>query len=683
MHGKCGSPAPGHPGRLVAGHFPPHRAVPLHPGAIHTDPTLETARTAATISQSRIFTHSGREPGRWTGATPAGSIGGMTPILLMLLPACGQSAPPRGGPDDPAGPAAAEDGGGADDGADSTAENAPGGGDGGTGDTGAAGQPDVPRHDGDVAGPIDVNLVVNGGFEAGSLDGWILVGGDCEVVGGLPDQLPAEGDWMLHGGRDTIADCLLVQDIDLLARGFADADLDQGRFVVQLESWLASTSLPERFDDQARLAVRFLDEAGAELGSLEPLIGTGSEWLERAAEGRLPRGTRTLRVEVEGRLRRGTDNDSIADDIQVRLQPAGRSSPVITKAPLLQDHRRDAMRILWETDGNLASSLVRWDVPGGGLRHRATRVRTIQVDPTRFVHVADIEGLFPGTLYEYAVSTGDTRSDRYLFRTTPEPDAGAVTIAWMADNQDGPEVMATHIRHMHARSPDLLIAPGDVIEHADVASEWSDYWWAPLTEDDFGQTTPVLIARGNHDAEHPYAYAYTALPGNEAWYSFRYGPVFVVVLDSGGPKSDPDLATDQARFIEEALASDEARTATFRIVVMHAAPYTNTNKGDGSDGDADARAAWERRFVDGDVDLVVAGHYHSYQRGEHDGIVYTVVGGGGAVLDGETHDNWDWLRVVDVTFHYSLMEVRGDRLQWTTYDLDDEVIDRFTIQADR
>ena len=50
--------------------------------------------------------------------------------------------------------------------------------------------------------------------------------------------------------------------------------------------------------------------------------------------------------------------------------------------------------------------------------------------------------------------------------------------------------------------PDLLIVPGDIVQNGNVLSEWHDYWWVPLSNADFAQTTPVLFARGNHDGEH-------------------------------------------------------------------------------------------------------------------------------------------------------------------------------------
>ena len=49
-----------------------------------------------------------------------------------------------------------------------------------------------------------------------------------------------------------------------------------------------------------------------------------------------------------------------------------------------------------------------------------------------------------------------------------------------------------------------------------------------------GQTTPILFARGNHDAEHFRSYAYSALPAQGSWYAFLYGNTYFVVLNTEG-----------------------------------------------------------------------------------------------------------------------------------------------------
>jgi hypothetical protein len=77
--------------------------------------------------------------------------------------------------------------------------------------------------------------------------------------------------------------------------------------------------------------------------------------------------------------------------------------------------------------------------------------------------------------------------------------------------------------------------------------------------------------------------------------------------------------------------------------------------------------------------MVISGHYHSYQRGEFNGITYVVVGGGGSTLLIQESNYWDWLDL-NLSYQYSMMHREGDSLRWETYNLSDQLIDSFVVQ---
>src|SRR4030095_6415640 len=107
------------------------------------------------------------------------------------------------------------------------------------------------------------------------------------------------------------------------------------------------------FDDQIYYSVLYLGAAGDDqpLSSVRCMIAAHNAWLGRRLTGVVPAVTRRLRVEVVGKHRRDRDNDSMADDLVVRLQEnSGTVTPQITKLPMLQDVRPDTMTLLWETD---------------------------------------------------------------------------------------------------------------------------------------------------------------------------------------------------------------------------------------------------------------------------------------------------------------------------------------------
>jgi len=130
---------------------------------------------------------------------------------------------------------------------------------------------------------------------------------------------------------------------------------------------------------------------------------------------------------------------------------------------------------------------------------------------------------------------------------------------------------------------------------------------------------------GNHDWGTPDAQPYLdyfTLPGNERYYDFVRGDVHFFAIDSDYHEPDGiSVDSQQAMWLQRELA---ASTAPFNLVYMHHPPYSS-----GSHGNSQQLqwpyAAWG-------ADLVVAGHDHTYERMQIDGITYVVSGLGGASI---------------------------------------------------
>ena len=130
---------------------------------------------------------------------------------------------------------------------------------------------------------------------------------------------------------------------------------------------------------------------------------------------------------------------------------------------------------------------------------------------------------------------------------------------------------------------------------------------------------------GNHDwmteGAKPYL-DYFALPGNERYYDFVWGPVHLFALDSDPAEPDGNTADSvQAAWLKRRLA---ASTARWKIVYLHHAPY--------SSGPHGSQLALRWPYKAWGVDLVLAGHDHDYERFDIDGLPYVVDGLGGAVF---------------------------------------------------
>jgi predicted phosphodiesterase len=217
-----------------------------------------------------------------------------------------------------------------------------------------------------------------------------------------------------------------------------------------------------------------------------------------------------------------------------------------------------------------------------------------------------------------------------------------------------------------------------MVNNGNQLSEWHNYWFKPLEHLNLAQTTPVIFARGNHDGEHALAYAYSALPGNEAWFAFDYGNCRFIFLDS---EVNTTGSPEQLAWLQSELARPEAQNAAFRIICFHKPPYANLWNGGGYDGESFVRADWVPLAEENFVDLVISGHAHNYNRGASNGVTYVVSGGGGGVLDVERVANWPLYTVEYSRYHYDLMEVDGQTLTWQVFDHNNALLDMFILQS--
>ncbi|MBL9172784.1 MAG: metallophosphoesterase family protein, partial [Verrucomicrobiales bacterium] len=515
----------------------------------------------------------------------------------------------------------------------------------------------------------------NGGFEE-DLAHWSILEGSPQVLpSGTTKGRPHGGDKFLHGGLNRPGDGIVRQELDLGDLGFADPELSEA--VVRADAWLRNQQNAGLFDDQVYARVVYLGADGTELGSVRCLVAGDRSWLSRSFGGRLPKGTRRLGLEVVGRHRRDADNDSMADDLTVRLDPLWppvQVAPTITKLPMLQDVRRDAMRLLWETDSNRADHSVEWGRHDTGER-TFHQVETIQIDDTHFVHRATLEGLEAETEYTYRVRSGDSVTPAYTFRTAPRPGTPFVA-AWWGDNHQGTDVLRTHVENLLKHSPDLICVAGDMVNFGNSLEEWHEYWFKPLEHLNAAQTVPVIFARGNHDGEHALSYAYSTLPGNESWFAFDYGNARMIFLDSEAPGS---MAPEQREWLRLELLRPETQQAAFRIVCFHKPPWSQFWNGGGHTQEEFVLREWIPLFRLNGVDLVISGHEHAYHRGARDGVTYVVTGGGGGFLDTERVAHWRHVQVEYTQYHFDIMTVNGRRLTWETYDLNHDLLDEFTL----
>ncbi|WP_206343950.1 purple acid phosphatase family protein [Streptomyces mesophilus] len=298
-----------------------------------------------------------------------------------------------------------------------------------------------------------------------------------------------------------------------------------------------------------------------------------------------------------------------------------------------------------------------------------------------YLHVA-LDGLRPGTTYYYGVGHegfDPTRPERLAtlgsFRTAP---AAPETFVFTAFGDQGVSAHAlANDQVILGQNPSFHLHAGDIC-YADSSGHGkeSDTYDARVWDTFLAQTesvaksVPWMVTTGNHDMEAWYSpdgyggqRARWSLPGNgfdpehsPGVYSFAYGNVGVVALDANDvsyeiPANKGYSDGKQTAWLDRRLRELRAhKDIDFIVVFFHHCVYsTSTHASDGG-----VRDAWLGLFTKHQVDLVINGHNHVYERTDAikngevgrpvpigastdptcDGIVYVTAGGAGKELYG-------------------------------------------------
>jgi hypothetical protein len=313
----------------------------------------------------------------------------------------------------------------------------------------------------------------------------------------------------------------------------------------------------------------------------------------------------------------------------VGAAPAAGAPPALERGPYLQLGTPTRMIVRWRTDRDSDSRLRYGPAPD-------QLDTAIDVPGSRSEHEIAITGLSPDTLYYYAVGTaaetlagGDAD---HFFRTSPPAGTAKPFRIWVIGDSGTADANARAVRDAYlafagAEPADVWLMLGDNAYSDGLDSEYTSAVFETYPQ--ILRNTVVWPSPGNHEfgasdsptQSGPYYEAFT-LPtaaeaggvpsGTEAYYSFDYGNVHLIALDS----HDTDRSVDGAMYAW--LEADlQANDRDFTIVYWHHPPYSKGSH-DSDDPDEDRLIDMRQNFVplleDYGVDLQLSGHSHSYER---------------------------------------------------------------------
>lgn len=409
------------------------------------------------------------------------------------------------------------------------------------------------------------------------------------------------------------------------------------------------------------------------------------------------------------------------------------------RGPYLNLATPNSIIIKWRTTTNCDSKVFYGPIPSS--------LNNVVHDPLPVKdHEVMITGLQPYTKYYYAIASNNQTltvpSFSIYFYTMPPYGSDGNYKFWVVGDAGTGSVNQTRVKngflkHTNHQYMDGWLWLGDNAYDGGFDSEYQSNVFQPNLFGDVMRRMVVWPTPGNHDYNHnlpfspsPAYFNIFTLPtlgeaggvpsGTEAYYSFNYGNIHFISLDSydqGRGPGDP-----MAQWLQNDLA---ANTQPWVIAYWHHPPYTkgshNSDNSNFLDGElVDMRQNILPILENHGVDLVLCGHSHCYERSKlidghygysnslqpsmiknptggnypqncpyqkhtipnkaHKGTVYAVVGCSGK-LSG-TSSGWPhpvMHYASNTIFGSMLIEVNKNRLDAQFIDSTGAIIDRFTI----
>ena len=377
----------------------------------------------------------------------------------------------------------------------------------------------------------------------------------------------------------------------------------------------------------------------------------------------------------------------------------------LVRGPYLQQVTDRTTVIVW---ASTSAGPARADVGGQSYAATSTYFPTSTTGlPDYYQHEAAISGLQPGTSYPYrlfdagrAVTNGADQ-----LRTAPDTGTGRVSFLIFGDSGTGSAEQRALASAMNLDNADLVLHAGDIVYGNSEGTGGASYatmqsWFFDLYAT-WLRRRPFFPSMGNHDSRpannwgEPYL-SFFSLPTMggagpfadhaERYYSFDYGPIHFVALDTELAFQDPARRAAQLAWLEADLA---ATGQPWKVAYFHRSPYSSAGE---HGSELAVRDAFAPIFERHGVQLSLSAHEHDYERtvpwrtgSGSQAVTYVVTGGGGGPLYAAGRDAWTAVSAAE--HHYLRVTIEGctatlEAVRASFTLLDSATLDRCAQAAD-
>ncbi|MCH7559101.1 MAG: metallophosphoesterase [Planctomycetes bacterium] len=298
--------------------------------------------------------------------------------------------------------------------------------------------------------------------------------------------------------------------------------------------------------------------------------------------------------------------------------------PNIVRGPYLQNGTPNSVTIMWRTSENASSKV--WYGTSLGTLGRSVADSGLKPD-----HTIWISGLSPGTKYYYQVGTtsgavlagGDSV---HYFVTSPNPGSTGPIRIWVLGDSGRANNNARSVKNAYLeladneKEADIWLMLGDNAYGSGTDTQYQNAVFNMYPE--ILRNKVLWSTRGNHEVSSTVYYGIFDFPANgeggglasgtEHYYSFDYANIHFICLNSQESNFSGTPGGVMYQWLEEDLANTRQK---WIIAFWHHPPYSKGSH----NSDTESKLIVMRQYAlpileAGGVDLVLAGHSHSYER---------------------------------------------------------------------
>ena len=254
------------------------------------------------------------------------------------------------------------------------------------------------------------------------------------------------------------------------------------------------------------------------------------------------------------------------------------------------------------------------------------------------VHKIKLTGLTKGTTYRYRIFSQEVMEEQdyqifygpiastnvytkapLTFRTL-DSSQEKVRFFMVNDIHGNNDLFNSLLKEVKKGETDFVLFNGDMVSHMDSEQQLFEGFVTSAVKK-FASEIPFYMVRGNHESRGRFAQNYLKYfptPTGMPYYTFKQGPVFFIIMDGGEDKPDNDIEylgtgafdayrEEEAAWLQQVVASQEFKTAPFKVVVIHVPPTQSTWY-----GPLHTKKMFVPILNKAGIDLMLCGHLHQH-----------------------------------------------------------------------